>query len=259
MREYIEAWNDHDAGAIVAFLSDDNDQYSRAEMRSVCEGWFAAFPDLTHEIEALAASGDWVLAWLTLRGTHEDTFMGVPPTGHEIEVADHAATRFEDGLIVEHHATADFYGLLEQLGVTLPPERTAEEEHKAVVRRYFDALNARDRGAFRDTLAEDFTYGDIEGAEEMVEAEWAWEEAFDLHWDVEAMYADGAYVVTRLAVTGTHREEHLGLEPTGESFEITATTIARVADGEVAEWWGEWDFAGLLDQIGAIEAPGYEP
>lgn len=48
--------------------------------------------------------------------------MGIDPTGTEIEVADHFATRFEDGQIVEHHATADIYGMLEQLGVTLPPD-----------------------------------------------------------------------------------------------------------------------------------------
>lgn len=255
MREYIAAWNDHDPDAIVAFLAEDNQQFSAERLRTISEEWFSAFPDLRHEIEALAADGAWVLGWLELRGTHEDTFMGIPPTGTVIEVADHFATRFEDGLIAEHHATADIYALLGQLGVTLPPDGTAEEANKAVVRRYFAALNERDREAFREVLAADFTYGAIEGVDEMVEAEWAWAEAFDLHWEIEAMYADGSSVTTRLTVTGTHRDEHLGLEPTGESFEISAMTIGRVEDGAVVEWWGEWDFAGLLEQIGAIDAP----
>lgn len=59
MRQYIDAWNDHDPEAIVAFLSDDNEQYTVAELRTVAETWFAAFPDLTHEIKELAADGDW--------------------------------------------------------------------------------------------------------------------------------------------------------------------------------------------------------
>lgn len=258
MREYIAAWNDHDTERAVSFLSPACEQFSADRMRAVCEDWFRAFPDLTHEITALAADGDWVLGRAVLRGTHEGTYMGIPATGAGIEVDDHFATRFADGLIVEHHATADVYRLLDQLGVALPPERTREAENEALVRRYFAALNERDREAFRDVLAEDFVYGDIEGPEEMVEAEWAWEEAFDLHWEIEAVHAAGAHVTARLTVTGTHREAHAGLEPTGESFEISATTVCRVEDGEVAEWWGEWDFAGLLDQTGHTDVPVYD-
>lgn len=258
MREYIAAWNDHDVDRVVSFLSPDCEQFTPEKMRAVCEDWFRAFPDLTHEITALAADGDQVLGRAVLRGTHEDTYMGVPPTGNRIEVDDHFATRFADGLIVEHHATADIYRLLDQLGVALPPERTREQANEALVRRYFAALNDRDEAAFRATLADNFVYGDIEGADEMVEAEWAWEEAFDLHWVIEAMHVDGAHVTTRLTVTGTHQEEYAGLEPTGESFEISAATVCRVEDGNVAEWWGEWDFAGLLDQTGHINVPVYD-
>lgn len=257
MRQYIEAWNDHDIDAIVDFLADGSEQYSSAELRTVCESWFTAFPDLTHEIAELAANGNWVLGRTVLHGTHRGPYRGIPPTGNDIEVADHFSTRFEDGVVVEHHVTTDVYTLLGQLGVTLPPDRTREEEHKALVRQYFAALNERDEDAFRDTLAEDFEYGEITGPDEMVEVEWTWQEAFDLQWEVQAMHADGDHVTTRLVVTGTHREAFRGLEPSGESFEITATTVSRIEDGKMAEWWGEWDFAGLLNQIGAIDSPVY--
>lgn len=123
MRQYIDAWNEQNPEAIVAFLSADNEQYSPGELREVAEEWFAAFPDLTHEIRELAADGDWVLGRAILRGTHRGAYMGIEATGNEIEIADHFSTRFKDGHIVEHHATADFYTMLEQLGVTLPADR----------------------------------------------------------------------------------------------------------------------------------------
>lgn len=126
MREYIEAWTDRDTEGIVAFLSEECEQYSREGLRDVAEAWFMAFPDLTHEIEEVLADGDWVLARLILRGTHRGTFQGVPTTGNEIEVADHVSTPFERGLIVEHHATADFSTLFEQLGASGPPTRARE-------------------------------------------------------------------------------------------------------------------------------------
>ncbi|MDX1747058.1 MAG: ester cyclase family protein, partial [Halobacteriales archaeon] len=224
MRHYIGAWNGHDPEAIVEFLSPHNEQYSADELRDVAEDWFAAFPDLTHDIEELAAEGDRVLGRAMLRGTHQGTYMGVSPTGTKIEVADHFSTRFEDGLIVEHHATADLYTLFSQLGATVPSERTGAE-NKALVRRYFEALTDRDRAAFKETLAEEFTYGDIEGPDEMAEMDWKWLEAMDLTWNIEGMYAGDDFVVTRLSATGTHRGKILGLEPTGNSFEISALTL----------------------------------
>lgn len=258
MREYIGAWNDHDVDAIVSFVSDDCETFPPDQLREICEGWFAAFPDLTHEIEELAADGGWVLGRATLRGTHEGPYRGIPPTGTGIEVSDHFSTRFVDGRIVEHHAVADTTSLLEQLGAAVPTDRSRRTAaNEALVRRYFEALNDRDREAFRETMTEDFTYGDIQSREEMIESDFRWLEAMDLTWDVRAIHATGEFVTTRVRASGTHRGEILGLEPTGESFEVTAITVARVEDGRIAEWWAEWDFAGLLDRIGAIDAPTY--
>lgn len=255
MGQYIDAWNDQDPESIVAFLSDDNEQYSPAELREIAETWFAAFPDLTHDIRELAADGDWVLGRAILRGTHRGAYMGIEPTGTEIEIADHFSTRFEDGQIVEHYATADLYTMLEQLGVTLPADRP-QATNEALVRQYFQALNDRDKEAFRDTMTEDFTYGSM-GREEMVENDWKWLEAMDLTWEIQAMHAGEDFVTTRVQASGTHQGEILGLEPTGESFEVTALTLSRIENEEIAEWWAEWDFAGLLDQIGAIDSPVY--
>lgn len=71
------------------------------------------------------------------------------------------------------------------------------------------------------------------------------------------MHADGDYVTTRLSVTGSHQEKFKGIDPSGKSFEVTATTVSRIEEGKVAEWWDEWDFADLFNQIDAIDSSIY--
>lgn len=257
VREFIDAWDAHDIDAILSYLPDEDPPYTTEEMQSVAQDWFRGFPDLSHQVKTLVQDGEWVVGRLRLTGTHEGEFMGVPPTGRRIEVDDNIASRVVAGELREHHATADLYTLFTELGVTLPPAETHEERGKALVRRYFEALNDRDQAAFRETLAPTFTYGDLEGPEEMVAAEWAWLEAFDLHWAIAEMVADGDRVATRLQVTGTHVGEHLGLEATGESFEIEALTMCEVGEDGIEQWWGTWEFAKLLDQIGAIDVAMY--
>lgn len=256
MRAYIQAWDEHDVQATGTYLAEDNPQYSPSEVRSAAEAWFEAFPDLRHEIMELAADGEWVLARIRLTGTHEGTFKGIPATGNEIDIADHVSARFADGQLVELHANADYTRMFQQLGVSIPGE-TSEPSPETVVRRYFDAVNDRDKAAYKATLARDFQYGSIEGPDEMAKNEWRWVDAMDLHWEIVAMHVADQYVTSRVRARGTHREEILGLDPTNESFDITGITVSRVEDGEITEWWGEWDFAGLLDQIGVLEAPVY--
>lgn len=257
LREYIAAWNNHDIEGILDFFADDVIQAKGEEpLTSVCETWFEAFPDLTHDIKELAADGAWVLGRFILRGTHEGPYKGVEPTGDEIEVSDHASVRFVDGDIAELHATADTTTLLEQLGVSIPPFET-RAENKALVRQYFTALNDRDREAFVATMANNFTYGDIEGPEEMADRDWEWLAAMDLTWDIQAMHANESFVTTRVMARGTHQGEILGLAPTGHSFEVSGITLSRIEDGQIVEWWADWDFAGLLNQIGAIDSPVY--
>src|SRR5438105_608146 len=48
---------------------------------------FAAFPDLHATIQDQVAEGDKVVTHKIFRGTHQGAFMGVAPTGRQIEFA----------------------------------------------------------------------------------------------------------------------------------------------------------------------------
>lgn len=83
----------------------------------------SAFPDIERETEDLIVEGNKVVDRHVARGTHEGEFMGVEPTGKEIETEAINILRFEDGQVVERWEQADTLGMMAQLGVVeLPGE-----------------------------------------------------------------------------------------------------------------------------------------
>jgi steroid delta-isomerase-like uncharacterized protein len=75
-----------------------------------------AFPDLDARIDDVLVEGDEIAVRATIRGTHEGNFMGIPPTGKKVEVANYDFVRIENDQAVEHWGTIDSAALMEQLG-----------------------------------------------------------------------------------------------------------------------------------------------
>jgi steroid delta-isomerase-like uncharacterized protein len=80
-----------------------------------------AFPDLHFQVDDIFASGDKVVARITMHGTQQGEFMGVQPTGKKIAVESIDITRFANGKLVEHWGVTDAMSMMQQLGV-MPPE-----------------------------------------------------------------------------------------------------------------------------------------
>lgn len=77
----------------------------------------AAFADLdVKSSEPALAEGNLEAARTVLTGTHQGEFLGVAPTGRNVEFETFNILRIEDGKVVEHWGTADAIGLLQQLG-----------------------------------------------------------------------------------------------------------------------------------------------
>ena len=78
----------------------------------------AAFPDLRMDPEDVLASGDKVVARVRATGTHQGEFMGMPPTGKNIDVQLIDILRFgDDGRAHEHWGVFDQMTMMQQLGV----------------------------------------------------------------------------------------------------------------------------------------------
>ncbi len=77
-----------------------------------------AFPDLCATIHTQIAEGDKVMTHKTLSGTHQGDFLGIPPTGRQVDIAVIDILRLADGRITDHWNIVDQIGLLQQLGAT---------------------------------------------------------------------------------------------------------------------------------------------
>ena len=77
----------------------------------------SAFPDVSFDAVAMVAEGDEVWAQITIRGTHEGDFLGIPATGRRIEVPAVDRIRVRGGKIVEHWGVMDTFVMMQQLGV----------------------------------------------------------------------------------------------------------------------------------------------
>jgi predicted ester cyclase len=73
----------------------------------------------------------------------------------------------------------------------------------------------------------------------------------------ENLVIQGDMVAARLVVTGTHRGDFAGIPPTGKAVSMQVFDLIRVVDGKATEHWGLSDQFGLLQQLGAIPAPGH--
>lgn len=134
VRRFLNAWNDGDLERIDAIVADDAEHHDPTDPpdlppgpageKRLYEAHQAAFPDVTLEIEAMIAEGARVATRWTARGAHEGEFMGVEPTGTEVEITGFQIDRLEDGQIVEKRVLHDALGLLQQLGAV--PDRSDE-------------------------------------------------------------------------------------------------------------------------------------
>ena len=81
----------------------------------------AAFPDLHYTVEDVIAEGDRVVQRSTARGTMKGDFLGMPATGKNASWGEVHILRIENGKIVEHWASVDQLGMLQQLGLAPAP------------------------------------------------------------------------------------------------------------------------------------------
>jgi len=78
----------------------------------------------------------------------------------------------------------------------------------------------------------------------------------DVKWTIEDMIAEGDKVMVRLLWQGTHDGDFFGIPPTGKKVSVMGTHLLRVANGKIAEHWGNDDDLGLMRQLGVVPAMG---
>lgn len=133
-RQFFDAWNEANFDVIdevVAADAEHHDPMDPPDLPTGPEGekqlldiYQSGFPDATLEVEDMLAEGNEVAVRWRATGTHEGEFLGVEPTGNQIEIVGFEINRLKEGQIVESWVLFDSLSLLQQLGVI--PEQPAD-------------------------------------------------------------------------------------------------------------------------------------
>jgi len=168
----------------------------------------AASSDICFAVEDQIAERDMVVTRWTARGTHQEEFLGIPPTGNQMTMTGIEFDRVVDGRIDEtwlsYHLFTDS---------ALDPERV--ERVLAMIQRAFPDLSV--------AQADQVTEGDK--------------------------------VAFRWMMSGTHEGELMGVAPTGQRVAVMGIDIFRIENGEIIDYWGEFDVMGMLRQLGITSPP----
>jgi len=125
VRRYIqEVWDKNNPAALDEFLAQSYQRHispnatplNREGQKQRLAGIRTSFPDIALTLEEIIAEGDRVTFRSTIRGTHQNIFQGIAPTGRHVTVSLLDLVRVEDNKIVEQWGGPDFLDWLRQLG-----------------------------------------------------------------------------------------------------------------------------------------------
>ena len=117
VRTFMEnAWGQGDLSLLTDLVSADfvghlpiGDHYGPEGARIDIQSWRHALPDLTVTVEDLIAEDEKVVCRFTLSGTHRGLFLGIPPSGHRVNLRGIGIERLEDGRIAESWVQIDIF------------------------------------------------------------------------------------------------------------------------------------------------------
>lgn len=121
-RESVAALNAGDTERLLAVVAPDIHYAELPQPLQGRETWQQgfglmkrAFPDLEAHIDDLIAADDKVALRLTLHGTHQGEFQGIPATGRRVSYVSHEFYRVENGVIAEEWICSDTASFFRQL------------------------------------------------------------------------------------------------------------------------------------------------
>ncbi|HEX9961987.1 MAG TPA: ester cyclase [Pyrinomonadaceae bacterium] len=78
--------------------------------------WLKSFPDLRFTVEQMTAEADFVVTSATMRGTHNETWHGIPATGKQVSIRMTVTHRIARQKIVADWVLIEALGFFQQLG-----------------------------------------------------------------------------------------------------------------------------------------------
>ncbi|MBE7519067.1 MAG: ester cyclase [Thermoflexaceae bacterium] len=241
----------HDADGTAAAYAEDvvlkgTPLRGREMMKQFDAGFWAAFPDYRREYLQEVISDDRVaLAW-RVTATHTGEWMGIAPTGMELDWTGCSVFTFRDGYIAESQVFGgDLFAQLRR------------EANLQLVRRLVDAENAGDVDAYAACLAPDveirvngqLTQSSRGAQRESIRATLA--ALPDWRRETLSLTCDGDLAVLRWRGSGTHSAPWAGVPASGNRVEFHGTSTIEVMGGLMQRIRVDMDMAGPLAQMAA--------
>jgi len=138
-------------------------------------------------------------------------------------------------------------------------QKALEKANKALVTRYFGAVEKGDLDAVKEIFSPDFVLHHTTGQD------WSLEKTIeniskqnvqskamfpDLTFVNEDIIVNGEKAVLMFAFKGTHKGDVEGIRATGNPVEGRSITIFRFENGKIAEGWQESNVLRLYQQLG---------
>ena len=127
------------------------------------------------------------------------------------------------------------------------------ERNKALVRRFFAAIEHGDFRVFDEIVAEDYDdhlAGQTRGRETLKRYFTGLRSAFaDFRLPITNIVAEGNLVAVLNSVRGTHKGDFAGIKAKGNRIDAMAFQLYRIADGQLVEHWEIADFMTLMNQL----------
>jgi predicted ester cyclase len=122
-REQQELWNHTgDLDAAEELFAAGQAEAAKQEAADFRRG----FPDVISTIEDLIAEEDKVVARWRSHATHQGDYMGIAPSGKEVELTGISFYRIEGGKIAQSWTVEDELGLMRQIGAIPEPGQSEE-------------------------------------------------------------------------------------------------------------------------------------
>jgi predicted ester cyclase len=102
-----------------------------SEIKKHISEWISAFNDLQFTIEKMFTGGQFVTTILSMDGTHSGNWLGIPPSGRQINIRMITIHLIEHKKIIEDWVIVESLGLFQQLGVLPSTEEILNEFRNA--------------------------------------------------------------------------------------------------------------------------------
>ena len=123
IQQHTDVWSDGNLDLISSIYTQDYIGHfpggqtvnGRDGIKSFVESHRISFPDWKEVVVETISEGDRVVSRYQSTGTHQGTFIGIPPTGIVVDVPETSVYRMVDGQIAEQWAFPDVVSLQQQL------------------------------------------------------------------------------------------------------------------------------------------------